>query len=286
MAVVLTPWTWGTWRPSIPTSLDGEPLVTTVSDLFLDFPYHRLPSNPIVALFLRPEVVIVLLVFYLVSKPPLKAIRDVLQVDPKSAFFRSLIALHNFGLAVFSGVVAWNSWRVILQHGVDRGFLAVYCDTDGTLWHNGFGAWSFIFYVSKFYEFVDTWILVLKGKPVSFLQVYHHTGIAFIMWCAVASHSAWLLFVVLLNSVIHTVMYSYYLLKTISPTTEIKAARYLTMAQIGQFFTGILGSSGVFFLGSDCDTQSSRFALALMHIYGYGLIALFFAYANRKYKKS
>jgi hypothetical protein len=50
-------------------------------------------------------------------------------------------------------------------------------------------------------------ILILKGKEASFLQVYHHTGIAFIMWEAVCSQSAWLQFVTLLNSLIHTIMY-------------------------------------------------------------------------------
>ena len=283
---LLQPWTWGTWRPTLPDSLDGEPLATTVGELFINFPSDRLPGNPLTALLLQPRVVFILLIFYLVSMPPLKAVRDILQVDPNSVIFRSLIALHNLALAIFSGVCAWNSWRVVLQHGFDRGFMAVYCDTDGALWHNGLGAWSFIFYISKYYEFVDTWVLVLKGKPASFLQVYHHTGIAFIMWCAVASQSAWLLFVVLLNSVIHTLMYTYFLIKTISPKTEIRAARYLTMAQITQFLTGIACTTGIFFLGNDCDTQSSRFALAGLHIYGYGLIALFFAFAKRKYKTS
>jgi len=277
---------FGTWRPSLPDSIDGAPLATTVSDLFLKFPYDRLPSNSVTAFFLRPEVVLALLIFYLVSKPPLKAFRDAIQLDDKSPGFRACIALHNLGLAVFSAVCAWNSWRVVLQHAAERGFMAIYCDSDGMLWHSGLGAWSFIFYLSKFYEFVDTWILVLKGKPASLLQVYHHTGIAFIMWAAVASQSAWLLFVVLLNAFIHTLMYTYFLIKTISPTTEIKAARYLTMAQITQFLTGITCTIGIFFLGDDCDTPSSRFALACLHIYGYGLIALFFAFAKRKYKKS
>jgi len=285
-SLLLKPWLWGTWRPTLPESIDGKPLATTVSDLFLDFSYDRLPSNSLLTPFLRPEVVLVLLIFYLVSKHPLEAFRDLIQLNPKNPFFRSSIALHNLALAVFSGVCTWNSWRVVVQHGTERGFLAVYCDADGSLWHNGLGAWSVIFYLSKFYEFVDTWILVLKGKPASFLQVYHHTGIAFIMWAAVASQSAWLLFVVLLNALIHTLMYTYFFIKTVSPATEIKAARYLTMAQIGQFLTGITCTIGILFMGDDCDTASSRFALVCLHVYGYGLIALFFAFAKRKYKKS
>ena len=35
--------------------------------------------------------------------------------------------------------------------------------------------WSYIYYISKFYELGDTAILVFKQKPVSFLHVYHHS---------------------------------------------------------------------------------------------------------------
>ena len=167
------------------------------------------------------------------------------------------------------------------------GAFDTYCDPNGTLWEQstGFGSWAVIFYVSKYWEFADTWILVLKGKNPSFLQVYHHTGIAFCMWVGVLSQSSWLKAVVLLNSIIHTLMYTYFLIKTLSPTTEIKAAKYLTKAQIAQFFVGIFYSAAVLFLGEKCDTQSSRFGLACLQVYGYGLIALFAAFAKRKYRK-
>ena len=167
------------------------------------------------------------------------------------------------------------------------GFYDTYCDPNGTLWEpsTGFGAWAFIFYISKYWEFVDTWILVLKGKKPSFLQVYHHTGICFCMWVGTLSQSSWLITVVLLNSVIHTLMYTYFLIKTISPETQIKSAKYLTKAQIGQFFTGIFYSFAILFLGDTCNSQSSRFGLACLQVYGYGLIALFVAFSKRKYAK-
>jgi hypothetical protein len=52
--------------------------------------------------------------------------------------------------------------------------------------------------------------------------------------------------VVLLNSVIHTPIYTDFLIKTISPATEIKSARYLTKAQIGHFLIGIASTVGIF----------------------------------------
>mmetsp|Transcript_13003 Transcript_13003/g.17886 ORF Transcript_13003/g.17886 Transcript_13003/m.17886 type:complete len:283 (-) Transcript_13003:77-925(-) len=275
------------WRPNVPESIDGMPLATTVAELFHNFNYDRLPSNKTVALLMRTEVVVLLLIFYIFSDTPVAKFRDAIGLNPKSTTLRNLIALHNLGLAIFSGLCAWNSWRIVVEHAMDHGFMAIYCsDGNGEFWNSGMGAWSTIFYFSKYYEFIDTWILVLKGKEASFLQVYHHTGIALIMWAAVASQSAWLLFVVLLNSVIHTVMYTYFFIKTVSPKTEIKAARYLTMAQITQFLLGISCTLRILIMGSECDTQSSRFALAGLQLYGYGLIALFVNFAKRKYKKN
>lgn len=275
------------WRPSLPESIDGKPLLKrSIEFVPSHFPYHRLPENLLLNVLMRPEVVVALVVLYLWSEKPVAAFRDAIGLHPKSPTLRALIASHNAALALFSAVTAYYSWAVVAQHWINHGFYAIYCDADGSLWKAGLGAWSTIFYLSKYYEFLDTWILVLKNKPASFLQTYHHAGIVLTMYGGVASQSAWLLFVVLLNSVIHTVMYVYFTIKTIAPATEIKAARYLTMAQIGQFFTGILSTLGILFLGGDCDTQSSRFSLFCLHGYGMGLIALFLAFAKQKYKKS
>jgi GNS1/SUR4 family len=292
------------WKLEIPKdSIDGQPLVTTISEIVIwYFPYPRLSSystpststnNNIVTTisswFLRPEVVICTLLFYVfISKPLMKRLRQILHFDrdPIPYWFQCCIIIHNAILAMFSFICAYNTFWIIVDHIRTYGVYDTYCDPNSTFWNEStFGAWAFIFYLSKYYEFVDTWILVLKGKDASFLQVYHHTGIVFIMWCAVLSQSAWLLFVVLLNSTIHTLMYTYFCIKSISPKTEISIAKYLTMAQIGQFFTGILCTIPIFIYGETCDTQSSRFALACLHTYGFGLIALFISFAKRKYKK-
>jgi hypothetical protein len=194
------------WRPDVPESVDGAPLVTKILEFF-DFPYERLPENAFVATLMRPEIVVCLALLYLVSKKPLQVFVRASGWNPKNDAFRMFIAVHNLALAIFSAVCAYNSWPIVIQHFRTRGFIATYCDQDGSLWTtSGLGAWSTLFYISKYYEFLDTWILVLKGKEASFLQVYHHTGIVLAMYGGVASQSAWLIFVVLLNSVIHTFM--------------------------------------------------------------------------------
>jgi hypothetical protein len=185
------------WRPQfLDESVDGAPLATTISQIFQDFDYDRLPDNPAVAIWMRPGFVAAAILFYLVSIPLLRfVIEKVLGCGygfSKTDAFRNAVAAHNFALAVFSFLCAWNVSLIAMDNLVQRGFTSTYCDVDGEFWgKGGLGAWATAFYISKYYEFIDTWILIAKGKDASFLQVYHHAGIAFIFWAAVASQGAW-----------------------------------------------------------------------------------------------
>ena len=169
----------GIWRPTLLESIDEKPLATTISDLFVHFPYDRLPNNKFLAFFLPPINVFCILLFYLLSKPIFQNIGKT-YIKPQSTLFVRLVAIHNLGLTIFSAIVAYNAWAVVMSHLVREGLFNTYCDPNGTLWasngNGGFGSWAVIFYISKFYEFMDTWILLFKGKKASFLQVYHHTG--------------------------------------------------------------------------------------------------------------
>lgn len=140
------------WRPNLPESIDGKPLVSSMSELFFDFPYHRLPENQTIAFFMRPEAMIGMALFYLVSKEPLRMFRDSIGFSPKSEGFKNFVALHNLALAVFSAVTMWNSWIVVFSHLAQRGWFATYCDVEGTHWQSGLGAWATVFYISKYYE--------------------------------------------------------------------------------------------------------------------------------------
>ena len=59
------------------------------------------------------------------------------------------------------------------------------------------GKWMYFFYLSKkFIEFIDTWIVILKGrKPIShfpfpiFLQTFHHVGVIFVLWLGVCART-------------------------------------------------------------------------------------------------
>lgn len=233
--------------------------------------------------FARVDVLVGSLLFYLlVSKPLFASFRDVVGLTPESPSLKLFVFLHNCGLCLFSFVVVVKSWPIVFTGFSTYGWVGVHCEP--TFWvDSGFGFWADVFYVSKYYEFVDSWILVLKGKNPSFLQVYHHTGIALAMYFATQSHCNWLLWVVCLNSFIHTLMYAYFAAATLGYKSPL--AQTLTTMQLLQFVTGIVFSSTTYFSSSGiCGRAETRGPLIFTQLYAGGLIYLFKQMYDEKYK--
>lgn len=76
----------------------------------------------------------------------------------------------------------------------------------GRLWNEGLAFWGWWFYLSKFYEVVDTLIILMKGKRSSTLQVYHHMGAMLCMWAGIRYMSPPIWMFCFINSGIHTLM--------------------------------------------------------------------------------
>ena len=55
----------------------------------------------------------------------------------------------------------------------------------GRMWNQGLAYLGWIFYLSKFYEVLDTAIILAKGKKSSTLQTYHHAGAMMCMWAGI-----------------------------------------------------------------------------------------------------
>lgn len=76
----------------------------------------------------------------------------------------------------------------------------------GRLWNEGLAFYGWIFYLSKFYEVLDTFIILAKGKMSSTLQTYHHAGAMMCMWAGMRYMSAPIWMFVFVNSGIHAMM--------------------------------------------------------------------------------
>jgi GNS1/SUR4 family len=95
--------------------------------------------------------------------------------------------------------------------------------------------WSYVYYLSKFWEFVDTLFLLLKKKPTSFLHVFHHALVVVMAWLWVDQAQTLHWAGLLINTAVHVVMYSYYFETVWGKSPWWK--RCITSFQIIQFAT-------------------------------------------------
>jgi hypothetical protein len=78
----------------------------------------------------------------------------------------------------------------------------------GRLWNEGMAFYGWLFYLSKFYEVLDTFIILAKGKLSSTLQTYHHAGAMMCMWAGMRFMAAPIWIFCFFNSGIHALMVS------------------------------------------------------------------------------
>ena len=158
--------------------------------------------------------------------------------------------VHNIILIVLSALMAVGAWESLVERFETEGLDGLFCSQRALIntLDGSAGFWMKVYFLSKFYEFGDTVLLVLKKKPTIPLHLYHHAIMVFLTWSW--CRFSWLegsLWCVLVNSVIHFFMYTYYMLAALGQSVWWK--RYLTGAQIFQFCTGFLYVC-TFYLGS------------------------------------
>ncbi|KAK0711346.1 fatty acid elongase-like protein [Lasiosphaeris hirsuta] len=108
----------------------------------------------------------------------------------------------------------------------------------GRIWNEGLAFYGWLFYLSKFYEVIDTLIILAKGRLGSTLQTYHHAGAMMCMWAGMRYNSAPIWMFVFFNSGIHAMMYTYYTVTSFNVRVPMFIKRTLTSLQITQFIVG------------------------------------------------
>ena len=107
------------------------------------------------------------------SKPIFNFIRVTFNIDPKGPILQNIVVLHSGLLALYSGITMYYTWSIVGNYMISAGdgLMGAVCDYKGMLWYDkGFSYWVLTFYISKFYEFFDTWIIILKGREPTLLQ--------------------------------------------------------------------------------------------------------------------
>ncbi|KAL3691805.1 hypothetical protein R1sor_005456 [Riccia sorocarpa] len=148
----------------------------------------------------------------------------------------------------------------------------------------------YIFYMSKYIEFMDTVIMILKRntRQISLLHVYHHASIA-IIWWIISYHAPGgeAYFSAALNSGVHVFMYLYYLLAaTVGKNEKVRRkylwwGKYLTQIQMFQFVLNMIQAyTDLKFLES---WKYPRFLFKILFYYMISLLGLFGNFYVQKY---
>ncbi|KAI4256600.1 MAG: hypothetical protein LQ352_002040 [Teloschistes flavicans] len=126
----------------------------------------------------------------------------------------------------------------------------------GRLWNEGLAFYGWLFYLSKFYEIVDTFIILVKGKNTSTLQTFHHAGAMFCTWAGIRFMSPPIWMFVIVNSGIHTLMYTYYTLNHLGIHVSQRLKSTLTRLQIVQFVFGATYAMAHLFIAYDIPVET------------------------------
>jgi hypothetical protein len=179
----------------------------------------------------------------------------------------NLFALWNLGLSLFSTWGFCNMAYTLAQVVPARGFHFSVCADTMTLL--GFSeskpvalALS-LFCFSKIPELGDTIFLILKRKPVRFLQWYHHSTVMLFCWLALATEFTPGIWFATTNYFVHSVMYMYFFLMRFKVKALVtilkKLAPFITIIQTTQMVWGlIVNATGVisFLTTGSCQIQA------------------------------
>ncbi|KAJ5673852.1 hypothetical protein N7462_009291 [Penicillium macrosclerotiorum] len=205
----------------------------------------------------------------------------------KSPIFKPLVTIHNALLALFSAwslcgmlyvpFVLWPSIATDLDVSYPARAVEFLCKANSkdykilnnlSISEAGGTYMSWLFYMSKFYEVMDTLIILTSGRKSSTLQTFHHAGVMIAGWIGMRYESPMGFIGAILNAAVHTLMvrrhyplldsflleeirlymliheslsfqYTYFTLRALGISVPSKFKRTLTKIQIGQFVVGL-----------------------------------------------
>jgi len=98
---------------------------------------------------------------------------------------KPLQAAHNMVLCLGSLAMALGTLVEIVQRSASEGSTRwLFCEAPSTEPRGALWFWAYVYYLSKYYELLDTVLQLLKGRPPPHfaLHVYHHAVVLVMAW--------------------------------------------------------------------------------------------------------
>jgi hypothetical protein len=200
--------------------------------------------------------------------------KKTLQTIPKP-YIRIISFFHNLALHVFSVYIFTQLFTEVIRGGaiVKQNY---YCNNQRIY------RLLFYFYLSKYYEYIDTMILYAKGVEPIFLQKFHHVGAVAVWHLAYINKCDGVFYASLFNSAIHSVMYFYYLLSLFPyiNTMVRKYKVYITSLQLLQLTSGAIMLQMRFY---PIETNINKGVILIFNSYISCLIIMFLHFMLKSY---
>ena len=149
---------------------------------------------------------------------------------------KTIVPVHNLVLLLVSlWIFIGCSYEVMVRSMKEESFLWLFCEHSTTKAKGALFFYSYVYYLSKYYELADTFLQLFAGStpPNYFLHVYHHSLVIFMSWVWLEGVASLQFLGLLFNTAVHVVMYYYYFLKSQGINPWWKKA--VTTFQIVQF---------------------------------------------------
>lgn len=196
-------------------------------------------ANPVI-----PSLIIVAYLVFIYLGPRWMRHKRPLELKP-------LLVIYNFGMVLFSAYIV----REMLLGGwlFDYSLGCQPVDYSNTPTAVRMARASWLFYIAKFVELLDTVFFILRKKnnQVTFLHVFHHGCLPmFWWWGVIIVPGGFGTFHALVNAFVHVVMYFYYGMTALGPKFQkfLWWKRYVTVLQLAQFFIVTIHNSQFLFM--------------------------------------
>lgn len=216
-------------------------------------------------------------VFYLLFTFTLYRIMEARPQPLKCRPFKSILLVYNFTCVLAAGYVVWGITYVMLS-GASFKFVCNKTMIPGAEDDNGQAAFLakvfWVFYMQKFWEFFDTWFFIMRKsfRQVTFLHVFHHCSINIVVGLILPfEFNGDMYLPILLNALVHVLMYSHYLVAALGMSTPWKP--WLTSMQLLQFI--LIASQSAVSLSRGDSCGAPYFGKVGMVIYMGSMLVLF-----------
>lgn len=140
--------------------------------------------------------------------------------------------------------------------------------------------WMWLFALSKIFELGDTIFIVLRKQRLIFLHWFHHILALIYTWYSYGQNISLGRWFVTMNLVVHSLMYTYYVFRSLQMYIPRQIAMAITSLQIIQMIIGFYVSAYAFFSkvsGNYCEIplKTATFGFAVYSVFFFMFAKLF-----------